>query len=367
MDTPAGLRAGSRSSTYSNYSGTSSNRSSIGQMPAPGTSRLPGTSALKAPSTRLAQPAARSMLTQPKATGSKPGIARPSGLQAPKAGPQVPKSGLQAPRTGLQAPRAGSSIAKPSVSGIAAPGRTGIANSRVAPPSRTPLNNTRPGQIAPPSTGRGGASAATNSNRQSHMPAPSTTSRNGSAIPAGRSVSRGSNQMGPARSMSTPSMLTSPTRVTSGRPSSSYMTSPTSSQSPSSAFPSSRNAVSPLTQRLSNATGTGHLARSRPANRSMSMYVSGSLRDNQEYQQHYQEYPEDDYSFLTPPQSPPSSKIGSRGMGGIPRSGGAAPSRFVSPSVSTPHGSGGYSSMLPRSHTPTRLQSGLLSPRAGRH
>ncbi|KAG0321154.1 hypothetical protein BGZ99_004097 [Dissophora globulifera] len=389
MDTPAGLLAGNRSSTlsnYSNYSNTSSNRSSISKFPASASA-----SGLKAPSSRLVQPGARSMLAQPKA-GAKSGIARPSGLQAPKAGSSVPRSGLQAPRAGSSVTTArGSSIAKPGASSMAAPGRTGIPATRGASAvSRMPSNTTtRPGvksQIAPPATPRRnttGAASAISPNRQSLLPAPSSIpSRNRSATTLGRAASISSHLTSPHRSATSSNLLASPTR-TDRQSGSSYMISPTSSQSSTSSLQSlamsssGRDNVTPLSQRLSNATGTSQLrSNSGMTGRSMSMYGSSSLlvgRDS--YQQYHHQDEEEDYSVLTPPQSPSSSKTGSRVLTGIPRSGIAAPSRLAAPLPATrnnralsPSNSGGHMSMLPRPNSPAaRMTSGLISPRAGRH
>ncbi|KAF9361254.1 hypothetical protein BGX26_004773 [Mortierella sp. AD094] len=396
-DTPAGLRSGDRMSNISNYSSTSSNRSSISRLPAAGNSRLPA-SGLKAPSTRLAQPGTRSMLAQPKAavssTTSKVGIARSSGLQAPKVGSQVPRSGLQAPRA------ASSSTLVARGSSIAAPGRA-VSNTRIAPadqrkgvtnsrlPSNPATSTTRPGtksQIAPPNSTR--KPSISGANRQSLLQAPST-SRIASTT-TGRSPSGATNLTSPKRTLTAPNLLASPTRSASDRhlSSSAYMVSPTSSQSSSSSITPGSSARD-LSRRLSNATGTSQLTRAKTTapGRSISMYGSSSLFANRDtvYQQQ-QDYDEGDYAVLTPPQSPSSSKAGSRVTTGIPRSGIAAPSRLVAPTVSTRTGRAGspsplsagsnsssQGSMLPRSHTPTsslpvsRIHSGLVSPRAGRH
>ncbi|KAF9140888.1 hypothetical protein BGX30_005831 [Mortierella sp. GBA39] len=335
LDTPSGLASPSSSnnrlSTLSQDSNIS-NRSSISsiggsRLQPPGVSRLPGSSAasgLKAPASRLAQPGVRSTgVPQPE---SRTGLARPSGLQAPKSGLQAPKSGLQAPNTRLQAPRTASGLQAPrtgSSSSLVKPSTTGgrttpgaAAGSRlVAPGSRVP-SKVNSG-IAPPSATR------------SQMAAPGTVKRAGSV-----------------------------------------------------------DTVTPLSQRLSNATGTSQLVRPKTAGgatRSLSMYGSSSSllpTSGRTSQQYYHQDEEADYAVLTPPQSPSSKRV----MGsGVPRSGMAMPSRLAAPSVSTSrvprstspsplnagYNSGG-SSYLPRPHTPTsslpvsRIPSGLISPRAGR-
>ncbi|KAF9116391.1 hypothetical protein BGX27_003074 [Mortierella sp. AM989] len=378
-DTPAGLRSGDRMSNisnYSNYSNTSSNRSSIGRLPAPSNSRLPA-SGLKAPSTRLAQPGTRSMLAQPKA---KAGIARPSGLQTPKAGAQTPRSGLQLPRAASSSTLAarGSSIAKP---GSSNPGRT-IPSARTSPvDQRNGANPARPrakSQMASPSSIRS-PMAVTTSNRQSLLQAPST-SRIASTV---RRSPSASTLTSPKRTTTAPNLLASPTRATSNRrqSASAYMVSPTSSHT-------QRETVASLSQRLSYATGTSQLVRPKTTaapGRSISMYGSSSMHSNRDsvYQQYQQDYDERDYVVLTPPQSPSSSKPGSRMANGIPRSGIAAPSRLVAPTVSTSRATragspsplsagsnfGSQGSFLPRPHTPSssRIPSGLVSPRAGRY
>ncbi|KAF8986482.1 hypothetical protein BGZ46_000013 [Entomortierella lignicola] len=381
-DTPAGLRTSDRMSNVSNYSSTSSNRSSIGRLPASG---------LKAPSPRLVQPATRSMLAQPKATAStKTGIARPSGLQAPR-------TGLQAPRSGLQAPRAASSSTRGS--SIGAPGRTnpstrtspamqqkGVATSRL--PSN-PTSTVRPGtksQIAPPSSVRKltqAGSAVAGSNRPRSLIQAPSTSRIASTATA-RSPPGASKLSSPKRTSTAPNLVTSPTRVGS----SAYLTSPTSSHSSTSSTTrgsSARDTITPLSMRLSNATGTSHLAQPKTtaSRRSISMYGSNNLYANQDSVQ-YQDYEEDEYAVLTPPQSP-SSKYGSGLASGRPRSFTVGQSRLVAPAVSTSKtsrvvspsplsagsNSGGQGSFLPRPHTPSsshsRIPSGLVSPRAGRY
>ncbi|KAI1313062.1 hypothetical protein EDD11_002699 [Mortierella claussenii] len=412
-------------------SSISSSRSSTSRLPSSGASRLPGApgaSGLKAPTTRLAQPTTRSMLAQSKTATSvqKTGIVRPSGLQAPRTGSQAAKSGIQAPRSGSQVPRTGfsstltsrgSSIAKPGISGIATPGRTTAINSKAAPtaqrkvaaPSRLPSTSTagaaRPGtaasrsQVPPPNSIK--KSAVTTANRQSLLLAPSTISRNGANGRTAGNIS----SVSPKRTQTSPSLLSSPTRMPSDRQlNSPYMISPTSSQSSTSSLQSptmgnsGRDTVIPLSQRLSHATGTSQLARPKTSgtlsNRSVSMYGSSSLlphRDSShQHQYQHQEDNEGDYAVLTPPQSPSSLKTAaSRNVTtGIPRSGIVPPSRLAAPSVSTTRpgraispsplsagsNSGGQGLMLPRSHTPTsstiplsRMSSGLVSPRAGRH
>ncbi|KAK3824461.1 MAG: hypothetical protein JOS17DRAFT_751892 [Linnemannia elongata] len=424
MDTPSGLASPSASnnrlSTLSQDSSIS-NRSSISsiggsRLQPPGVSRPTGSSTasgLKAPASRLAQPGVRSTgVPQP---ASRTGLARPSGLQAPKSGIQVPKSGLQAPKSrlqapatasGLQAPRTGSSssLVKPSATG----GRTttgAAAGSRlVAPGSRVPSkagsgiappSGTR-SQIAAPGTVKRAGSVATN-NRNSTLPPPSTVgtrSASSSTLLARPSTNGSRTLTSPQRTgTSTPNQLTSPTRgVPSGRlsSSSSYMVSPTSSQSSTSSLSTSslpslahaRDTVTPLSQRLSNATGTSQLMRPKAAGaggatRSLSMYGSSSSllpTSGRTSQQHYHQDEEADYAVLTPPQSPSSKRV----MGSVvPRSGMAMPSRLAAPSVSTsrvPRSTSptSLSSFLPRPQTPTsglpvsRFGSGLISPRAGR-
>ncbi|KAG0259822.1 hypothetical protein BG011_002343 [Mortierella polycephala] len=365
LDTPMGLRTTKRASTVSNYSTTSS-ISSTSRLQAPGVTRSAGgapapKSGLKAPASRLTQPGARSMLAQPKNTSSttttpKSGLTRPSGLQPPRTGLQPPKARSQTTKSGLQPPRAASSSAllsrgptatKPIANGGAVPGRVSASNtgSRIAPPKgttslRTPAKPTatttnvaRPAsrsQIVPPGSVKKSTSGIATPNRNSLLPAPSSfSSRTGPTTTAQRGAMKNTNV---GRSSSSHSLMTRPpSRVSSSHqsPASSRLTSPTSTHAP--------------------------------------------------------------HSVLTPPQSP-SSKIGSRGNmngGGIPRSGIAAPtSRLVAPAVSTSRGSrpaspgqlspgsssgSQMSSFLPRSHTPTssrpvsRIPSGLISPRAGRH
>ncbi|KAG0272761.1 hypothetical protein BGZ95_011456 [Linnemannia exigua] len=441
MDTPSGLTSPSpsnnRLSTLSQDSSIS-NRSSISsiggsRLQPPGVSRLPGapgTSGLKAPASRLAQPGSRTATGVPQ-PASRTGIARPGGLQAPKSGLQAPKSGLQAPKTGLQAPKASglqaprtgssSSLVKPSATGA----RTGVVatGSRlVAPGSRVP---SKPGsgiappsatrsQIAAPGTVKRAASVSTGGRSSSTLLPPSTvTSRSASSsslTARSGSTTAPRTLTNPQRaSTSTPTHLTSPTRgVPSGRLSSasSYMISPTSSQSSTSSLPSlghAKDTVTPLSQRLSNATGTSQLMRPKasvggiPAPRSLSMYGSSSSllptsgRISQQQQHHYHGMEDEaDYAVLTPPQSPSSKRVSSNGNGygngssGVPRSGMAMPSRLAAPSVSTSRvprssspaplstGSNAGSSYLLRPHTPTtglsatRIPSGLVSPRAGR-
>ncbi|KAF9924436.1 hypothetical protein FBU30_005590 [Linnemannia zychae] len=419
LDTPSGLISPSSShnrlSTLSQDSNISSrsSHSSVGgsRLQPPSASRLPGASGIKAPASRLAQPAARSTASGVPQPASKSGIARPSGLQAPKAGLQAPKTGLQAPKTGLQAPRTGlqapkagssSSLVKPSAGGRA--GASATTGSRIAAPGSRVPSKTGSG-IAPPSTSatrsqlaapgtvkRAVGTAA--SNRNSALLPPSTVTRSGSASTLGRtggSVAGSRTLTSPQRAASATSLqLVSPTRGPSNR--TSYLVSPTSSQNSNSSLPTighSRDNVTSLSQRLSNATGTSQLMRPKTAGgipQSVSMYGSsssllptpGSGRISQQ-QQHYDD--EDDYAVLTPPQSPSSKRVLSSGL---PRSGMATPSRLTAPSVSTsrvprstspaPLSAGsnsGGSSFLPRPHTPTsipisRIPSGLVSPRVGR-
>ncbi|KAF9189496.1 hypothetical protein BGZ51_009532 [Haplosporangium sp. Z 767] len=365
LDTSMGLRTIKRASTISNYSTTSS-VSSTSRLQAPGVTRSAGgapasKSGLKAPASRLTQPGARSILAQPKNASStttpKSGLARPSGLQPPRTGLQPPKARSQTTKSGLPPPRAASSSAlpsrgltatKPIANGGAVPGRVNASNtgSRIAPPKgatslRTPAKPTatttnvpRPAsrsQIVPPGSVKKNTSGIATPNRNSLLPAPSSiSSRTGPTTPAQRGAMN-KTSIGRSSSSSHSLMTRPPSRVSSSHnsPASSRLTSPTPTQAP--------------------------------------------------------------HSVLTPPQSP-SSKIGSRGSmngGGIPRSGIAAPSsRLVAPAVSTSRGarpvspgqlspgsnSGSQmSSFLPRSHTPTssrpvsRIPSGLISPRAGRH
>ena len=223
--------------------------------------------------------------------------------------------------------------------------------------------------------------------------------------------------------------LTSPSRVPSGRPAStaSYMVSPTSSQSSTSSIRAmSHDTVTPLSQRLNHATGTSAGPRlTNPGSaRTVSMYGSSSrlLAPNSfsaaaaaaaaDREQDYLDsldQEQEDYSLLTPPQSPSTSKTAiSRPLGGggipAPRSGLKPPSasssssRLAPPSVSSArsnrasspsplsagsNSSGNSNFYLLRPRTPTsnanrtsasripaygsRLSSaiGLLSPRAG--
>ncbi|KAH7036620.1 hypothetical protein BKA57DRAFT_176874 [Linnemannia elongata] len=414
MDTPSGLASPSsnnhRLSTLSQGSNIS-NRSSISsiggsRLQPPGVSRLPGSSAasgLKAPASRLAQPGVRSTgVPQP---ASRTGLARPSGLQAPKSGLQAPKSGLQAPKSGLQAPRTASGLQAPrtgSSSSLVKPSAVGgrnttgaAAGSRlVAPGSRVPSKagsgiappSTRSQMAAPGAVKRAG-SVVTNGRNSTLLPPSTVGSRSASSSTLlARPSANGSRTLtSPQRTgASTPTQLTSPTRgVPSGRlsSSSSYMISPTSSQSSTSSLPSlaqARDTVTPLSQRLSNATGTSQLMRPKAAGaggatRSLSMYGSSSSllpTSGRTSQQHYHQDEEADYAVLTPPQSPSSKRV----MGnGLPRSGMAMPSRLAAPSVSTSRVPRSTSpTYLPRPHTPTsslpvsRIPSGLISPRAGR-
>ncbi|KAF9122080.1 hypothetical protein BGW39_010049 [Mortierella sp. 14UC] len=424
MDMPSGLASPSpsnnRLSTLSQDSNIS-NRSSISsiggsRLQPPGVSRLPGAaSGLKAPASRLAQPGSRTATGVPQ-PASKMGISRPSGMQQPKSsGIQAPKTGLQTPRaSGLQAPRTGSSssLVKPSATGVRAGVATATGSRLTAPGSRVP-SKTGSG-IAPPSTTRSQIAApgtikragTTGARNGSGLLPPSTvTSRSASSsslMARSGSTTASRTLTSPQRSTSaTPSQLTSPTRVPSGRLSSasSYLVSPTSSQSSNSSLPSlahARDTVTPLSRRLSNATGTSQLMRPKAAgtggagaSRSLSMYGSSSSllptsgRTSQQ-QQYYHQAMEDeaDYAVLTPPQSPSSKRV----MGNGPtRSGMVMPSRLAAPTVSTSRvprstspgpmsaGSSSGSSFLPRSHTPTsgglsisRISSGLISPRAGR-
>ncbi|KAF9544289.1 hypothetical protein EC957_012252 [Mortierella hygrophila] len=421
LDTPSGLTSPSSNNRLSTLSQDSniSNRSSISsiggsRLQPPGVSRLPGSSAasgLKAPASRLAQPGVRSTgVPQP---GSRTGLARPSGLQAPKSGLQAPKSGLQAPNTRLQAPRTASGLQAPrtgSSSSLVKPSATGgrttpgaAAGSRlVAPGSRVPSKvssgiappSATRSQMAAPGTVKRAGSVGTNNRNSTLLPPSAVASRSASSSTLlARPSTNGSRTLkSPQRTgASTPTQLTSPTRgVPSGRmsSSSSYLVSPTSSHSSTSSLAHARDTVTPLSQRLSNATGTSQLMRPKTAGaggatRSLSMYGSSSSllpTSGRTSQQHYHQDEEADYAVLTPPQSPSSKRV----MGsGLPRSGMAMPSRLAAPSVSTSrvprstsplsagYNSGG-SSYLSRPHTPTsslpvsRIPSGLISPRAGR-
>ncbi|KAG0368694.1 hypothetical protein BGX24_002734 [Mortierella sp. AD032] len=418
LDTPSSsnhrLSTLSQDSSISNRSSTSSIGGS--RLQPPGVSRLPGASSgLKAPASRLTQPGSRTATGVPL-PASKMGIARPSGMQAPKSGIQAPKSGLQAPKTGLQAPRASglqaprtgssSSLVKPSTTGsrLVAPGSRvpSKPGSGIAPPSATRS------QIAAPGTVRRAASVSTGGRGGSTLLPPSTvTSRSASSssLNARSGSTTATRTLANPQRASTSTHLTSPTRgIPSGRLSSasSYMVSPTSSQSSTSSLPSlghARDTVTPLSQRLSNATGTSQLMRPKasaggiPAPRSLSMYGSSSSllptsgRISQQQQHHYHGMEDEaEYTVLTPPQSPSSKRVLGNGNGygngssGLPRSGMAMPSRLTAPSVSTSRvprsaspgplsaGSNSGSSYL-RPHTPTtglRIPSGLISPRAGR-
>ncbi|KAF9280200.1 hypothetical protein BGZ68_007444 [Mortierella alpina] len=388
MVRPSGLRpVSNRTSTHSNYSSTSDN-STGSKLQAPGASRVQGstaTSALRAPASRLAQP--KSMLAQPKTASSsttapRTGIVRPSGVQPPRAGSQAPRSGLQPPRAASALGRA-SSLAKPTATGVA---RAGDASSGVrstaAPGSRVPSKpaqglarpNATKTQIATPgSVRRSPTNPVTTSNRNSLLPAPSSvsSSKTGVASSSGRMTPSGRTTTSPKRSLTQPSLLT--TRLPSARQaSSSHLVSPTSSQSSTSSLPSlahgSKDAVTPLSRRLSNATGTARSRTAAATGRSISMYGASSLLQQDDYE----------YSVLTPPQSP-SSKVGPRTPGGLTRSGLQAPSstsRLVSPTVSTSRigrvSSPSSQTFSSRPHTPTsslpvsRYSSGLVSPRAGR-
>ncbi|KAG9320199.1 hypothetical protein KVV02_005699 [Mortierella alpina] len=321
MDRPSGLRpVSNRTSTHSNYSSTSDNNTGS-KLQAPGASRGQGStvaSGLRAPASRLAQP--KSMLAQPKtATSStaspRTGINRPSGVQPPRTGSQAPKSGLQPPRAASVLGRA-SSLAKPTTTGVARAGvasngvrSTAAAGSRV--PSKPTQGLARPSasktQAATPgSIRRSPAAPVTTSNRNSLLPAPSSmsSSKSGMASNNGRTTPNSRTMTNPKRSLTQPSLLTSPTRLPSTRQaSSSHLVSPTSSQSSTSSLPSlahgSKDAVTPLSRRLSNATGTTRHRTAAATGRSISMYGASSLL------QHQDDY---EYSVLTPPQSP-SSKI----------------------------------------------------------
>ncbi|KAF9954221.1 hypothetical protein BGZ72_004756 [Mortierella alpina] len=392
MDRPSGLRpVSNRTSTHSNYSSTS-DRSTSSRLQAPSASRGQGSAAasgLRAPASRLAQP--KSMLAQPKAATSsiaapRTGIARPSGVPPPRTGSQAPKSGLQPPRAASALGKA-SSLAKPTTTGVA---RAGVvsngARSTAGPGSRVPSKPAqglaRPSasktQIATPgSVRRSPATPVTTSNRNSLLPAPSSASSSkiGLASSNGRTTPNSRTMTSPKRSLTQPSLLTSPTRLPSTRQaSSSHLVSPTSSQSSTSSLPSlahgSKDTVTPLSRRLSTATGTARQRTAATTGRSISMYGASSLL------QHQDDY---EYSVLTPPQSP-SSKIRSRTPSGLPRSGLQAPSsssRLVSPTVSTSRigrpSSPASHTFSSRPQTPTsslpvsRYSSGLVSPRAGRN
>ncbi|KAG0052560.1 hypothetical protein BGZ83_002438 [Gryganskiella cystojenkinii] len=450
METPSGLRdprAGNRLSTVSTSSNTSSTSGrGVGngsKLLAPGASRLPA-SGLKAPASRLVPPAAtRSGLTQPKATSSAAsktgvGLTRPSGLPAPKSGLQAPKAaGSSAARSGVAKPAGGS--------GVAGPGRTGslpraasvgglgkMATTTATGTARTGVPRTgstsqlaAPLTIRRPGTGPSGISSIavgnTAAKRQSLLPSATSASTSRISAPPGRLPAPGTRANSTRQnSIGSTLQLTSPSRLTSGRPASTttYMVSPTSSQSSTSSMRSiPHDTVTPLSQRLSNATGTttlpsaSRLTKPGAGQRAVSMYGSNSRLYSVErepealtYQQEEEE--EEDYSVLTPPQSPSSNKnvpgIG-RSLGGIPRSGLKPPSasgsssRLVPPSVTTTksprpsspsplsagsNSSVGSNSFLARPRTPTsngnlttssipsygsRLPTGLVSPRVGRH
>jgi len=450
MDTPSGLqnpRAGNRlstASTSSNTSSTSGRGSLYSKLHAPGasSSRLPAAGAglgSKAPTSRLTAPtAARSGMVQPRAAAS--------GIATSKIGSVARPTGISAPnRNGLQAPKASATSA--TRGGLATPGRTGTLPRAVSAgdqrkatimPGPTSTGVPRAGsasQLATPSTikrltpATGTSSIAvgnTAAKRQSLLPSPGMTTSSSRIAPPGRMPARTS----PAKAGSQGSLqLTSPSRLPSGRPAStaSYMVSPTSSQSSTSSIRSmSHDTVTPLSQRLNHATGTS--AGSRLTNpgsaRTVSMYGSSSrlLAPNSfsaaaaaaaaDREQDYLDsldQEQEDYSVLTPPQSPSTSKTAiSRPLGGggipTPRSGLKPPSalssssRLLPPSVSTArsnrpsspsplsagsNSSVGSNSYLARPRTPTsnangtsasgipaygsRLPSatGLLSPRAG--
>jgi len=374
FELPAGLRPGSRSSSHS---GTSSNRNSLTRLPPSGVPRPGSTplSGLKPPS-RLPPPVTRS-IAPPKAgattTPPKTGIARPSGLQAPRAGAgsQGPKSGLQAPKavskaTGIVRPTAGATSRTNT-----ADQKKGVAASRL--PSSTTTSAARPAprsQLAQPSN----VKRSPPSSRQSLLPARSP-GRNepGRLIPSSANVRA-------RRSLTSPDMLEHVTRRSDRF--SSHMVSPTSSQSSTSSLQSltmtPSDNVASLSHRLSQATGTSQMSRSKVG------APGRSLSSHRSPQRHGYDYEDDvDCAVLTPPQSP-SSKTGSRMATGFRRT--TTPSRLVAPSLSTRSSrstspsplsagsnSGSHMSMLPRPHTPnsslpvSRIPSGLVSPRAGRH
>ncbi|KAK3811992.1 MAG: hypothetical protein J3Q66DRAFT_50518 [Benniella sp.] len=371
FEMPAGLRPGSRSSSHS---GTSSNRNSLTRLPPSGVPRPGSTplSGLKPPS-RLTPPATRS-IAPPKAGSTaappKTGIARPSGLQAPRAG-----AGSQGPKSGLQTPKAVSKtgIARPTAGAISrtnpADQKKGAAASRL--PSSTTTSVARPAprsQLVQPSNVKKSPSS-----RPSLMPARSP-GRNepGRMIPSSANVRA-------RRSLTSPDMLEHVTR----RPDrfSSHMVSPTSSQSSTSSLHSltmtPSDNVASLSHRLSQATGTSQMSRSKVGAPGRSLSYGSPQHNGYDYEDDV------DCAVLTPPQSP-SSKTGSRMATGIRRT--TTPSRLVAPSLSTRSSrstspsplsagsnSGSHMSMLPRPHTPnsslpvSRIPSGLVSPRAGRH
>ncbi|KAF9353467.1 hypothetical protein BGX34_011537 [Mortierella sp. NVP85] len=374
FEMPAGLRPGSRSSSHS---GTSSNRNSLTRLPPSGVPRPGSTplSGLKPPS-RLPPPATRS-IAPPKAGSSttppKTGIARPSGLQAPRAGSgsQGPKSGLQAPKTVSKA----TGIARPTAGSTSRTNATdqkkGVAASRL-PSSTTSAARPAPrSQLVQPSNVKRSPSS-----RQSLLPARSP----GRNEPSRLIPSSASANVRARRSLTSPDMLEHVTRRSDRF--SSHMVSPTSSQSSTSSLQSltmtPSDNVASLSHRLSQATGTSQMSRSKVG------ALGRSLSSNGSPQHHGYDYEDDvDCAVLTPPQSP-SSKTGSRMGTGFRRT--TTPSRLVAPSLSTRSsrstspsplsaGSnpGSHLSMLPRPHTPnsslpvSRIPSGLVSPRAGRH
>ncbi|KAF9577213.1 hypothetical protein BGW38_007732 [Lunasporangiospora selenospora] len=367
------------------------------------------------------------MLAPPKAGATvgaaKPGLARPSGLQAP--------------RTGLQPPRASSTLPAKSPSGLVKPGVSGLAapGSRLPAGARAGATTGRAGVTAP-----GAAGAATTGAKRT-LPGrttPSTPAGTGIARPGTKSMlvapgsARAPSRSGtatnlanrhsllPSPASSTHSRTASTSSSTSRAGSTSMLMSPKRTQVSSTKNASTRLPASPASSTSSlSGLGSGHTSqrsigsagqlmrpKTQAANgRSVSMYGASSLLHQQaplhHEEQEYGNFEEDDYSVLTPPQSPSSRdgrqrsssnghlnsgiKPGVRTLGGgIPRSGIAAPSRLIPPALSTSRigrpaspspasagsnhsGSGLY---FPRPHTPTSRitgSTGLVSPRAGRH
>jgi hypothetical protein len=375
MDSPRfdDLRSGSRASTYSN-SGTSSNRSSISKMPTPSGLVQPK-SGLKAPgASRLAQPGARSMLAQPKSTGSRgttPVSPAPKTGQAPR-GLQAPRTGLQAPKT-VQAPRTGATTTTTRAPTKPAPSRTGssstLAKPQVKPPVSRPtppasrVNTTR--QLAPPATIKRPNIPTSTSNRTSLLQAPASLASRSTSV--GATVARMNAQShsnpgltSPKRTLTTPG-LASPTRTRTGG---SAMVSPTSSQSSTSSLPSLGYGARDSSQRLLNATGANssstksRLMGPRIATGRTSMYGS-TLRMEEDYEEdtYYDDHP--GYAVLTPPHSP-LAKSGSRlSM--------AAPTRLAIPTSTSRIGR----PSSPATMSVTGLRGpqvhGLVSPKAGHH
>ncbi|KAF9387875.1 hypothetical protein CPC16_006812 [Podila verticillata] len=391
MDSPGfdSLRSGSRSSTYSNSTGTASNRSSIGKMPTPTSGLVQPKSGLKSPgASRLTPPIARSSLAQPKPIGSrgsaqvapKTGLQAPrSGLQAPRTGLQAPKTGLQAPKTGLQAPRTGatSTTKTPTKPGMAP--RTGSSGTLAKPQakptgSRTLLSPTsRVGTTttrtqAPLTVKRPNIPTST-SNRTSLLQAPASLASRSSGT-VGATVARmnashsNNNNTGltsPKRSLTTPGLV-SPTRGI--RPPGGSMVSPTSSQSSTSSLPSLGYGARDSSQRLLNATGANALSSSSTKSklmgpriatgRTVSMYGSSSMEEDYEDDRYYDDR-HHDYAVLTPPHSPSANKSGSRLS--------MVPTRLAIPTTTSRIGR----PSSPMGVAGLRVHSGLVSPKAGVH